>query len=88
MLLWPDAWTDPELRAAAILAYGPDIHDDRFPTCASVYADHDVSAFFRTYPDTGHDPTPAIDDVVAFHEQCLDGTPIDEIEDAVGGRPA
>lgn len=39
VLLWPDTWTDPELRASAIFSYGLDILDDRFPFCASVYSD-------------------------------------------------
>lgn len=86
-LLWPDAWTDPELRASAILTYGPDIHADRFPQCASVYGEHDISAIFREYPGTGHDPSPAIDDIVTFHAQCLSGTPTDAIGELIGGCP-
>ena len=87
VLLWPDVWTDPERRGSAIQAYGPDIHDDRFPYCASVYAERDVPAVFRTYPETGHDPTPAIDDVVTFFEQAIAGNDHAALEDAIGGNP-
>lgn len=86
-LLWPDAWTDPELRAVAILTYGPDIHEDRFPYCASVYAEQEAMAIFRTYPETGHDPTPAIDDIVTFHELSLAGVSPEELDDAIEGNP-
>lgn len=85
-LLYPDTWTDYELRAAAIVAYGPAVHDTRFPNCAATYDAHDVSAVFRTYPDTGHEPTPAIDDVVTFHDHVIAGD--DPTADGViGGNP-
>lgn len=87
VLLWPDAWTDPELRASAVLTYGPDVHEDRFPYCASVYADHDVDAVFRTYPDTGHEPKPALDDVVTFHERSIAGADLAAVADEMGGTP-
>lgn len=87
VLLWPDPWTDPELRMSAILTYGPDIHEDRFPYCSSVYTKQDVSAIFRTYSATGHDPSPAIDDVITFHEQSIAGTCVEELDDAIGGNP-
>lgn len=70
-LRYPDAWTEPERRAAAIFTYGEDIHDERFPTCEAVYEEVGVPAAFRTYPDTGHTPGPAFDDVVAFHRRAM-----------------
>lgn len=83
-LLWPDAWTDPELRASAIMAYGPSVHEARFPTCRRTYEEHDVRAIFRTYP-AGHEPTPAVEDVVAFHEHAIAGSlPSTE---TLGGSP-
>lgn len=87
VLLWPDVWTETDLRAAAILTYGRDIHEDRFPYCASVYEKADADAIFRSYPETGHDPSPAEDDILTFHEQCLDGTDTDDIEEFIGGEP-
>jgi hypothetical protein len=86
VLLWPDAWTDPELRASAILTYGPDIHADRFPHCAAVYAEQNVPAVFRTYPETGHDPSPAIDDIVTFHKRSLAGAGVEDLDAAIGGN--
>jgi dienelactone hydrolase len=85
-LRWPDVWTETDIRASAILTYGPDIHAHRFPFCASVYAEYAVPAVFRTYPETGHDPTPAIDDIVRFHEASLAGADIAEISDRLGGK--
>lgn len=87
VLLWPDAWTDPELRASAVLTYGEAIHEQRFPYCASVYESEDVQAVFRTYSDTGHDPTPAIEDIVTFHERTIGGADRSELDDAIGGNP-
>lgn len=46
-----------------------------------------VDAIFRTYPDTGHDPSPAEDDIVRFHEQCLRGADIVDIGESIGGDP-
>lgn len=87
VLLWPDAWTDPELRASAILTYGTDILQDRFPFCASVYRDENVPAIFRVYPKTGHQPSPAIDDIVTFHERVLANEQIETFNDELGGKP-
>jgi len=87
VLLWPDAWTDPERRASALLTYGPDIHDQRFPYCASVYEREGVSAVFRTYPNTGHEPSPAIEDIVTFHERAIAGADREELDAAIGGNP-
>ena len=78
-LRYPDAWTGPEVRAAAILAYGEDIHDERFPRCRTVYEELEVPAVFRVYPGVGHRPGPAVDDIVAFHERTLAGEGIDAI---------
>lgn len=84
-LLYPDAWTDPGLRATAILVYGEDIHDERFPYCKSVYEDTGVNAVFRVYEDVGHTPGPAESDIVEFHERSLAGEDIETIRDSLGG---
>ena len=84
-LRYPDAWTGVEERASAILVYGDDIHDDRFPTCRQIYADEGVSAVFRVYDGVGHDPGPALDDIVAFHRHCMIGDDIEAIRRSVGG---
>jgi len=85
-LLYPDAWTDPELRGMAVLTYGEDIHDERFPYCQSVYEEYDVNAVFRIYEETGHTPEPAIQDVIEFHERSLDGDDIGSVRTALGGN--
>lgn len=85
-LLYPDAWTDPQLRGIAVLTYGEDIHDERFPNCQSVYQEYDVNAVFRIYEDTGHTPEPAIDDVIEFHERALAGEDIEPIRADLGGN--
>lgn len=85
-LLYPDAWTEPEIRGIAITVYGEDIHEERFPYCKAVYDEVGAAAVFRRYKDTGHDPTPAMDDVVEFHERSLAGEDIDAIRADLGGN--
>jgi len=82
-LLYPDAWTDPELRGIAVLTYGEDIHDERFPHCEEVYENAGANAVFRTYEGVGHEPGPALDDIVEFHERSLAG---EDIEGVSSGR--
>lgn len=83
-LLYPDAWTDPAVRAAAILTYGEDIHATRFPRCRTIYEELGIPAVFRVYPDVGHQPGPAVDDVVAFHAQTLAGERFNDIRGDLG----
>lgn len=85
-LLYPDAWTEPKIRGIAVSVYGEDIHEERFPYCKAVYEEVDVSAVFRQYEETGHDPTPAIEDVVEFHERSLAGDDIESIRADLGGN--
>ncbi|MFB6198647.1 MAG: hypothetical protein ABEI52_10330 [Halobacteriaceae archaeon] len=85
-LLYPDAWTEPQIRGIAVSVYGEDIHEERFPYCKTVYEDVGVSAVFRQYEGTGHDPTPAIEDVVEFHERTLAGDDIESIRADLGGN--
>lgn len=85
-LLYPDAWTDPELRGIAVLTYGEDIHEERFPHCKDVYEAADVNAVFRMYEGVGHTPDPALDDIVEFHERSLAGDDINSIRGALGGN--
>lgn len=87
-LLYPDAWTDPELRGLAVLTYGEDIHEERFPYCKSVYEECSVNAVFRVYEDTGHTPEPAVSDSIEFHRRSLDGEDIEAIRADLGGNVA
>ena len=84
-LLYPDAWTGPEVRLSAIFAYGEDIHEERFPSCKAAYDDVCAAAVFRVYEDTGHEPVPAFDDVVEFHRRSIAGDDIEEIREHIGG---
>ena len=84
-LLYPDAWTDTDLRAQAILTYGEDVHEDRFTRCAEVYEEVGAPAVFRTYDGVGHRPGPAEDDVVAFHERSLAGEGVESVRTDLGG---
>ncbi|MFP4628671.1 MAG: hypothetical protein ACLFMX_06755 [Halobacteriales archaeon] len=83
-LLYPDAWTAPEIRATAVLVYGEDIHEERLPRCRESYEAAGVDAVFRRYHGVGHDPGPAFDDVVTVHRNRLAGAPFEAIADAVG----
>lgn len=86
-LLFPDAWTDPELRGAAILTYGEDIHDERFPRCKSVYEEVDANAIFRLYEGKGHTVDEEIRaDVIEFHERSLAGEDFDTMRADLGGN--
>lgn len=85
-LLYPDAWTDPELRGIAVLTYGEDIHDERFPHCKEVYDAVGANAVFRIYDGVGHKPGPALDDVVEFHERSLAGDNSNSIREDIGGN--
>lgn len=85
-LLYPDAWTDPELRLAAVLTYGEDVHEDRMPRCKEIYDEVGAAAVFRTYEGAGHTPEPALDDVVEFHGRSFAGDDIEEIRADVGGN--
>ncbi len=87
-LLYPDAWTDPELRGAAVLTYGEDIHKERFPYCKSVYEEFSVNAVFWVYENTGHTPEPAVSDIIEFHRRSLDGEDIEPIRADLGGNVA
>jgi pimeloyl-ACP methyl ester carboxylesterase len=82
-LKWPDMWTDTELRATAILVYGPHVREDRVPVVREAYRKSGVNAVFHTYADTGHDPTPAVEDVVAFHRQSLAGADAEALRKTV-----
>ncbi|WP_433634003.1 hypothetical protein [Halomicrococcus sp. NG-SE-24] len=83
-LLYPDAWTDPELRGIAVHTYGEDIHEERFPHCREVYEEADVNAVFRMYKGVGHTPEPALNDVVEFHERSLAGDDIESLREDLG----
>jgi pimeloyl-ACP methyl ester carboxylesterase len=83
-LLYSDAWTDTDLRAQAILTYGEDVHEDRFPRCEEIYDETGVNATFRTYEGLGHRPGPAEDDVVAFHERSLAGEGVESVRTDLG----
>lgn len=85
-LLYPDAWTDPELRGIALLTYGEDIHDERFPHCKDVYEEADANAVFRIYDGVGHSPGPALDDIVEFHKRSLAGDDIRSIREDLAGN--
>lgn len=67
-----DAWSDDDLRQLALDVYGEDMIDDRFPRCEELYEKAGVNAEFRVYEGVGHDPGPAIDDIVEFHQETVD----------------
>lgn len=85
-LLYPDPYTGKDLRIAALLAYGQDIHEERFPRARAAYKEIGAHAVFRMYEDTGHTPTPAMEDVVEFHRRTLAGDSIDAIRADLGGN--
>jgi dienelactone hydrolase len=87
-LLWPDAWTDPWRRGLAVLRYGEDVHEERFPRCEASYERFGANAVFRVYEGVGHEPGPAFDDVVAFHERALAGDDVASLRADLDGGVA
>lgn len=85
-LPFSDAFTDSELQRAALDVFGQHMINDRFAYARSVYREVGASAVFRVYEGAGHDPRPAADDVVEFHERSLDGDHIDDIRADLGGN--
>lgn len=82
-LLYPDAWTGVDDRMSALFAYGEDIHEERYPASKQAYAEEEIQAVFKRYPATGHEPMPAFDDIIAFHELAIAGADIDEIRETI-----
>jgi len=85
-LLYPDAYTSQEIRMAALLAYGSDVHRQRFPRAKAAYEDLGAEAAFRIYEGAGHSPSPATGDVVEFHRRALSGDPIESVREDLGGN--
>lgn len=79
-----DAWTDDSLEQLALDVYGEDMIAERFPTAQRAYEEAGVSAQFRVYPDAGHTPRPAVDDIMEFHQRSLNGEDVSMFGDDVG----
>jgi pimeloyl-ACP methyl ester carboxylesterase len=85
-LLYPDAYTSQEIRMAALLAYGADVHEQRFPRAKAAYEEIGAEAAFRIYEGAGHSPSPAASDVIEFHRRALSGDPIESVREDLGGN--
>lgn len=64
--------------------FGPDPQRDRFPYCQTVYEDVGASAHFRIYERVGHNPLPAVEDVVEFHRRVMAGADLDGFGEDLG----
>jgi hypothetical protein len=81
-----DAWTDDDLRQTALEVYGEDMIEDRFPRSQEAYREAGVSAAFRVYDGVGHNPGPAMDDVIEFHRASMNGESVEAFgEDLTSG---
>jgi PGF-CTERM protein len=80
---YDDAWTDDDLRQTALDVYGDHMIEERFPRAQAAYEEAGVDAQFRVYEDTGHNPAPAIGDMVAFHEATIAGEDVGEFGDTI-----
>jgi hypothetical protein len=85
-LLYPDAYTSQEIRMAALLAYGADVHEQRFPRAKAAYEEIGAKAAFRIYEGAGHSPSPAASDAVEFHRRALSGDSIESVRRDLGGN--
>lgn len=81
-----DAWTGDDFRQRALDVYGDDMQEERFPFCRAVHEDVGSSAVFRMYMGEGHNPRPALEDIVEFHERSLAGDDIGEMRADLGGN--
>lgn len=79
-----DAWTEESLEELALDVYGDDMIAERFPTSQRAYEEAGVSAQFRVYPDAGHTPRPAVDDLIEFHRRSIDGEDVTAFGEEVG----
>lgn len=79
-----DAWTDDSLEQLALDVYGDDMITERFPTCQRAYEEAGVTAQFRVYPDAGHTPQPATDDLVEFHRRSIEGEDVSHMGQDLG----
>jgi hypothetical protein len=80
---YDDAWTDDDLRQTALDVYGDHMIEERFPRSQAAYEAAGVDAQFRVYEDTGHNPAPAIGDMVAFHERTIAGEDVSEFGETI-----
>jgi len=80
---YDDAWTDDDLRQTALDVYGDHMIEERFPRSQAAYEEAGVDAQFRVYEDTGHNPGPAIGDIVAFHERTVAGEDVSDFGETI-----
>lgn len=83
---YDDAWSD-EMREIALDVYGEKMVTDRFPYCQSAYEDAGIEAQFKVYEGAGHTPSPALGDIVEFHQRSLDGEDVSEFNQNLGFEP-
>lgn len=79
-----ECWTSDASSQVALDVYGKDMQNDRFPYSKEIYGQVGASAVFRIFEDTGHNPIPAIDDVVEFHRRSITDENIEDTRDDLG----
>ena len=84
---YDDAWSE-EMREVALDVYGEKMITERFPYCQSAYERAGVDAQFKVYEGVGHNPVPAMDDIVEFHRRSLDGEDVSDFDQPLGFEPA
>ena len=84
---YDDAWTDDDLRQTALDVYGEHMIEERFPRSQAAYEAAGVDAQFRVYEDTGHNPAPALQDMVEFHKRTVAGEDVSEFGDTIRTIP-
>ena len=81
---YEDAWTSDELRNLAVEIYGEDMIVDRFPRSQAAYEEAGVDAQFKVYSGVGHNPRPALNDIVRFHRRSIEGESVDSFGQSLG----
>lgn len=77
-----NVYKDQSLKAYNI--FGPDLQRDRFPYCQTVYEEAGVSAYFRIYQRVGHNPMPAVEDIIEFHRRAMAGEDLSTFNEDLG----
>lgn len=80
---YADNWYGDQ-RQIALDVFGIDLQYDRFPYTQSVYEEVGASAYFRLYPGVGHNPLPAVADIIEFHRRAMAGEDLSEFNQDLG----
>lgn len=71
-------------RQIALDVFGIDLQYDRFPYTQTVYEAAGASAYFKIYEGIGHNPIPAVEDIIEFHGRAMAGKDLSMFNEDLG----